>query len=79
MAKIKLAIDASEIEQISDNSDVHYRIIYRESENCAAVACVQNFDYCDYAEFIGDILFAHEEDADKAAKKINKIGVKHFR
>lgn len=79
MTKIKLAIDATDIEEIQDLSDVHYRIIYRKSENLAVVACVQDFDYYDYDEFIGDVRFAHEDDAERAAKKINKIGVKHFR
>ncbi len=79
MAKIKFTIDASEIEEVYDSRDVHYRIIYRKSENRAAVACVQDFDYYDYDEFIGNVRFTNREDAEKAAKKINKVGVKYFR
>lgn len=79
MTRIKIAIDTENIDQIADTRDVHYRIIYRSSEDKAVSVCVQDFDYYDYDEFIGTVCFEHEEDAEKAARKMNKIGVKYFR
>lgn len=79
MNKIKLMIDAQNFETVNDISDVHYRIIFDNDSRRAFAVCVQDFDYPDYEEFIGNICFANEKDSEYVAKKINKIGVKYFR
>lgn len=77
---MKLTIDTTDIDTMPlRSSDVHYRLLIARSTGEATSVCVQDFDYIDYSgRFIGEICFANEVDADKAAKKINKIGVKHF-
>lgn len=76
--KIKISIDTDDVVQVIDTNDVHYRIIYSSDKRAVAV-CVQWFDYMDYNEFIGDILFANESDAEEAARIMNAVGVDIFR
>lgn len=76
--KFKIVIDVDNVETITDTNEVHYRIIYTRDKKAVAV-CVQWFDYYDYDEFIGDILFANESDAEEAARMMNAVGVEIFR
>lgn len=77
---MKLTIDTTDIDTIFIGSvDVHYRLVMDRLDGSAVSVCVQDFDYDDYGDrFIGEICFMNEVDADKAANKINAIGVKHF-
>lgn len=78
MNPLKLAIDTDGIETVLDSSEVHWRIIFSKRDNAAVPVCVQDFDYIDYAEFIGEVNFAREVDAQDAAELMNHVGVEHF-
>lgn len=80
MTAMKLTIDTENIDTVPFGStEPHYRLIRANETGGAMVVNVQDFDYYDYNDrFIGKVCFEHEADAEKAAKKINKIGIKHF-
>lgn len=77
--KLKLTIDTTDVNTVEDISDVHYRIIWREDIAQGRVACVQNFDYYDYKEFIGNVCFELESDAEDALALMNAVGIQYFR
>lgn len=75
--KIQMVINADDVAQVIDISNPHYRIIYYKNKAC--VVNVQDFDYYDYSEFISDICFEDEENAQQAAYIMNDFGVEYFR
>lgn len=77
MSKMKLKLSTKGIDTtFLGDTDVHYRVILHEG--IAKVACVQEFDYRDYAKFIGKVCFLREKDATKGADLINEVGVSYF-
>lgn len=77
--KLKISIDTNDVEMVTDISDVHYRIIWSKAKEAGVVVCVQDFDYFDYSEFIGDECFAREDDAEDALVLMNRAGIELFR
>ena len=77
--KAKIIIDTTEVEMVTDITDVHYRIIWSVKDKCGYVVCVQDFDYFDYKEFIGGDCFAYEQDAEDALLLMSRIGLEYFR
>lgn len=79
MKNFTITLDTTNIETVENTDEVHYRLLFSRSEQKAVVVCIQWFDYYDYDEFIGEINFTVEQDAQDAAEFINGIGVDHFR
>lgn len=77
--KAKIVIDTTDVEMIDNIMEAHWRIIWSNKDHCGYVVCVQEFDYCDYPEFIGEDCFAYKEDAEDTLLLMNQIGMNFFR
>ena len=77
--KAKIVIDTTEVEMVTDITEVHYRIIWSEKDQCGYVVCVQNFDYYDYKEFVGTDCFQNKSDAEDALHIMTRVGMNYFR
>lgn len=77
--KAKIVIDTTEVAMVTDITEVHYRIIWSEKDQCGYVVCVQNFDYYDYKEFVGTDCFQNKSDAEDALHIMTRVGMNYFR